>query len=196
MSSAALPSNIRVFVTFKEDTIFAGEELDATITFKNVDQPPRTNPDQKPRSRINAIAHSRAPSTPSQLPSRPTHSRQTSIASHPQPTKGASPKPSALGHRQAQSLTLLEGSNATTAARPPGHLGSHGRSVSIVSLGSDKGGSKKKGWFSSATRDPERPGYKLARSFSVQMSPSGSGKASPKWTSLGGMHVLIAYAAL
>jgi hypothetical protein len=33
---STMPSDIQVFVRFKEPSVFAGEELDCTITFKNV----------------------------------------------------------------------------------------------------------------------------------------------------------------
>lgn len=181
-SSAASSHNIRVFVTFKEDPVFAGEDIEAVITFTNTDVPARSpTPSAQPRrSRPSQIAHSRQPSSVTQAPSRPTRSRQASISSTaPQPPDTTPPR-----HRQAHSLNILGG--ATTRQRGPPSVGRasvppskpplhhHGRSISIVSWAAD-GTSPNKKTSVSHSREPSRPGFTLARSASVQVTPSARG---------------------
>lgn len=187
--SAASSTNIRVFVTFKEDSVFAGENIEAKISFKNIENPhpaPTLAPQSK-RTRPTAPTHSRQPSTTTQPFSRPTYSRQPSIASTAQPPPRTTPPK----HRQAQSLNILESTarppRSTTseaASAPPSKKGHHGRSVSIVSLGNDAGGTSK-GRGAPISRDPSRPGFKLARSASVQVAPASRGPG--RWSSIIGV---------
>ncbi|KAM5355558.1 hypothetical protein ACJ41O_002204 [Fusarium nematophilum] len=49
------PSNIRVFIRWHDQTVFAGEEVKCTITFKNVAPgagQPKQQPPQSERSRL------------------------------------------------------------------------------------------------------------------------------------------------
>ena len=190
--SAGSNTNIRVFVSFKEDSVFAGEDVEATVTFKNIEHPhpPPAVAAQPKRTRPTAPAYSRQPSTTTQPFSRPTHSRQPSVASTAQPPPRTTPPK----HRQAQSLTVLENTAKQRglipldgAAAPPTRKVQHGRSVSIVSLGSDAS-SPSKARGIPASRDPSRPGFKLARSASVQVTPASRGPG--RWSSMTGAHII------
>lgn len=190
-----LPSNLRVFVSFKEDTIFAGEDIEATITFKNVEplKPPQERSKQRGGVNVPPIRESPASTQrpPSQPASRTAHSRQPSIASHnskPPPRPASVRRQSQLGHRQALSLNVLESSPRKDQVNLPPSAGtapgtprrgsqSHGRSVSIVSIGSD---ADKQGKRASTTRESGKPVLKLSRSASVQVTPTLG--ASSRWS--------------
>ncbi|SPJ75651.1 related to RGP1 Reduced growth phenotype protein [Fusarium torulosum] len=125
------PSNIRVFIRWHDQTVFAGEEVKCTITFKNVTPGPgqsKQPPQQSERSRLASPLHGR-----------------------PKPSQGLTPPPSASsgrGHRRsALSLSVPASqshsrtgsvqwpSSPSSSDRRSNH--SHKRSVSIVSIGSN-----------------------------------------------------------
>ncbi|KAF5671010.1 RGP1-like protein [Fusarium heterosporum] len=124
------PSNIRVFIRWHDQTVFAGEEVKCTITFKNVTPGPgqsKQQPQQSERSRLASPLHGRA-----------------------KPSQGLTPPPSASsgrGHRRsALSLSVpatqshsrtgsVQWPSSPSSDRRPSH--SHKRSVSIVSIGSN-----------------------------------------------------------
>ncbi|KAM0423370.1 hypothetical protein ACHAPD_001843 [Fusarium lateritium] len=57
-----VPSNIRVFIRWHDQTVFAGEEVKCTITFKNVAPVPgqsKPPPQQSERSRLASPLHTR-----------------------------------------------------------------------------------------------------------------------------------------
>lgn len=130
--------NIRVFVRWDDDsTIHAGEELKATICFKNI------------------ASAGASTTTQSQLKPPPTHHRAGS--SHPSsrlappPSTPTSASRRAGGHRPSSSLSASTGKTTRSRAgsipwmptsHPPdtqqsnGNGNSHRRSVSIVSIGS------------------------------------------------------------
>ena len=189
MSGTTFPSNLRVHVSFKEDTIFAGEDIEATITLKNVE--PTKPPQERSKQRgVHVPPIHESPASTQLPPSRPTskpaHSRQTSIASGPNKNPPHVPQTRrSSGHRQTLSLNVLDTSPRKEvqsaplgAATIPGtpRKEAHSRSVSIVSIGSD---ADKKGKRTSVQRDPGRPGLKLARSASVQVTPTTG--ASSRW---------------
>lgn len=182
-SLAALPSNIRVFVTFKEDTIFAGEDVEATITFRNVELSKPRNASflpkmhMTPSSRQTSVASQKASQ---QAPSRPPIARQASVAAQVQRTR---PTVTA-SHRPTHSLTVLDGAARQSFAASPAlgvtridpvaRTNDHGRSISIVSLGSDTSGTKARGtppqrWFNNSPR-PDKP----TRSESLQVAVQGA----------------------
>lgn len=131
-----MASDIRVFVRWKEQTVFAGEDVECTITFKN-------------------IANEHPPPTPSRLVRR--SSRQASISGKSAHyAQGRSPviannhrlpirHPSGKAHRPSASLSAAVSPGIDTRSPSwnslrsngsgPGHK--HQRSVSIVSLASD-----------------------------------------------------------
>lgn len=125
-------SNIRVFIRWHEQTVFAGEEVKCTITFKNVASTASQSKQQQPSERSRLASPLRPKSNHGLTP----------------PLSGASGR----GHRRsALSLSVpssrahsRSGSVQWPAASPgqtdrplvstPGH--SHKRSLSIVSIGS------------------------------------------------------------
>lgn len=124
----ASSSNIRVFVQWSEPTVFAGEDVECQITFKNVAAVPHA-----PRSSSN----------PSSLNGFPGGERQWKTTPN-----STSPDPRAVisnrGHRSALSLNVSAGNrhlNQSSGIRDSRRKEagteerSHRRSVSIISLG-------------------------------------------------------------
>lgn len=165
-----MPSDIQVFVTWKDQTIFAGEDVECIITFKNVAES-NANPshgDQPSHQR----RHSRAVNTPSNSesffslkspfsqsrrsypisPSKKPFHRATSSLNSPWFGSHSFPPPSAPS-------TLRNGP-------PPSHK--HKRSVSILSIDSEGTGEKP-----ASNHPPSRPkparGH--GRSASLQVPP-------------------------
>lgn len=136
MSRNPTPSNIRVSVQFSKSTVFAGEDVECTVTFKNI---ARENGERSPsRSPQNNGASSQRKVTPIQSSNRPQlGSRNSSygpnIPAHLK--KGHRATHSAASSRQS-SATLQEGRVAeNNVAEPPRQK--HGRSLSIVSMGTE-----------------------------------------------------------
>ncbi|CAG7931994.1 unnamed protein product [Penicillium olsonii] len=133
-----MPSDIQVFVKWKDQTIFAGENVECTITFKNVaDTSAESNPESLHSRKGSRVAnHTNHTSSNSEsffgftFPGR----RSFSISSQRKPY-----------HRTASSLNtpLTPGSHSfppnngpsTPRTWQPGH--SHKRSVSILSIDSE-----------------------------------------------------------
>jgi hypothetical protein len=162
-------SNIRVFVQWKNATVFAGEDVECTITFKNVALPEGRG--RSPGRGQNGFAPGgerlrKLP--PVHSSTRPSVSRNSSFASQIAP-------PSHLrGHRPA--LSLSTPTNAGERRPPASQTGafgnnagghSHGRSLSIISLGTDAATEVNR--EKSAT--PGRPMRGHARSGSLQIVP-------------------------
>ncbi|AEO61947.1 hypothetical protein MYCTH_2312763 [Thermothelomyces thermophilus ATCC 42464] len=121
-------SNIRVFVRWHEQVIFAGEELKCTITFKNVARPAGSASSSSSSSSSSALSmpttatlrpgppqSSQFPPSPSRLPNAAADHHRGGGARQPsplQPGRGkpgpglAPPPPSARGHRSALSLSV------------------------------------------------------------------------------------------
>lgn len=166
------PSNIRVFIRWHDQTVFAGEEVKCTVTFKNVAPGPGQPKQPSPQSERSRLAS-------------PLHGR-------PKSNHGLTPPPSASsgrGHRRsALSLSVPSSqthsrsgsvqwpSSASATDRQPGH--SHKRSVSIVSIGS-----------TSTVEDhlqrneipmrPQRPHRGHGRASSLQIIPRAQNHPSP-----------------
>ena len=138
MSTTDGPSSIRAFITWHDQTVFAGEEVKCTITFKNVARAPGSSSSSRSR--------------PSPQQSRHASSERLKATS-PRTNKtnpGLAPPPAARGHRSSLSLSVPSSSavsrsragsipwspNLTdgSASSQNGH--GHKRSVSIVSIGS------------------------------------------------------------
>ncbi|KAG7294359.1 hypothetical protein NEMBOFW57_004430 [Staphylotrichum longicolle] len=101
-------SNIRVFVRWHEQVVFAGEEVKCTITFKNVARPPESSGRSTPTS---LRPSSQFPPNSSRHPGAERGPRQPSPL-HPgaqgrgKPSSGLAPPPSARGHRSTLSLSV------------------------------------------------------------------------------------------
>ena len=169
-----MPSHIRVFVRWKEPSVFAGEDVECTITFKNVSKPEEvvtqgisTWPDKRQSStdaasgQILMSGNRRSPSMIVKATGQPTlgnhqqyrHHRATGSLSIP-PTPIVSPR----------SSTLSVGNNSNVSSPRQ-----HQRTVSIVSLGSSEGG--KSGAQTHRMIPPSRPGSRHNRSASLQFLP-------------------------
>lgn len=158
-------SQLRVFVHFKEDTVFAGEEVECTITFKNVEvakkREPRPPPAPREEQNNTPSNHPLEQLRTARASSQATITRRSSVISSSQ-----SPYPPSSFHRNASSFSVVESANPEpkTPELPGGgfHIASgpaerkHGRKVSIVSMGGNVG--------------HQRPAAKHARSASVQTS--------------------------
>lgn len=161
-------SELRVLVRFKEDTVFAGEDVECTITFKNVELAAKQRPLGRPAPGeqqntpppSNPLEHLRA----ARAPSHTSRSRKSTAILSPPQSPHLSHIPS--HHRNASSFSVVESANPIqkTPELPGGgfHIANapaerkHGRKVSIVSLGSSTG--------------QQRPSMKHGRSVSVQVS--------------------------
>lgn len=170
-----MSSDIRIFVRWKEQCVFAGEDVECTITFKNV-----ANPHEN-----------LSPSTPI-WPSRRRSSHNTLHSMPPMPEYRRSPSTNApsksqpLAHGRDRQRRGTEPLNlpATPVLSPKSPLYSpgngsiaqaarpHQRSISIVSMGSgDVGKSMNQ---APHTMPPPRPGYRHNRSASLQYLPRRS----------------------
>jgi hypothetical protein len=155
---------MRVFVHWNKSTVFAGEDIECTITFKNVALPEGSDRSPIPTRHQNGFAPSgerlrKLP--PVHSSTRPSISRKSSFASQgpPQPLRA---------HRPAQSLHTFN-NNGSTPSRGGKHA--HGKSLSIVSLGTDA--ATEVSQERAALRRPMR-GH--GRSASLQVMP---GRPSP-----------------
>jgi hypothetical protein len=169
-----MSSDIQVFVKWKDQSIFAGEDVECTITFKNVaekNEDPGHAPTlhQRKQSRTPGTSHSdsfsiRLPSNPFRSPNR----RSYSIAPKNSPA-----------HRFSSSVSSpLIGSHSfpppsTPRTGPPGGH-KHKRSISILSIDSEGGASTGAG--DKTPRTPSqlnhsRPTRGHGRSASLQVVP-------------------------
>ena len=204
-------SNIRASVKWKQPTVFAGEEIECIITFKNIASAPdpqynghalggRKLPVQKttplpakaadPRSRKNSLrSHTAATQTPI---GGPPLSRQSSIRSRSGP-------PTGRGHRPTLSLSTSQiagsrplqpaSSRVDDANTAPDYK--HGRSISIVSIGQDSKGGDLRGQNLSRVVSGSSKGH--TRSTSLNMVPRRSGAVSAP---VSGMPVCTAHVAV
>lgn len=179
------PSSIRVFIHWHDQTVFAGEEVRCTITFKNVARPPGSAPSQSKSS-----PHQSRHLNSNHHPTSPLHAQ-----SRTKPPAGLAPPPAARGHRSSLSLTVPSAA-ATSRARAgsipwpaqnpsddrSGNVrgGGHGhrRSVSIVSIGSASAAGD--GQSNGAPGKPQRPTRGHARASSLQIVPRGGPASGPR----------------
>ncbi|KAF2745780.1 Rgp1-domain-containing protein [Sporormia fimetaria CBS 119925] len=136
--------DIRVFVQWKESTVFAGEDVECTITFKNVadidGQDTAPNPTRHGGIVPAGERHRKLP--PVQSSTRPSMSRNSSFASQ-------LPPPHLRGHKPSLSLST-PASNAGDSRSPltptgafpngsgaPANRHKHQRSLSIMSIGTE-----------------------------------------------------------
>jgi hypothetical protein len=175
-----MPSDIQVFVRFKEPSVFAGEELDCTITFKNVAS------EQYDVSLLDTKSgrHSRRVSLAEQSATTPRGNNAGWSKENPRLATAALHSPRSIinrGHRATASLSIpkLSGTPIGTPATPykekavvrPSPSPSHQRSMSIISaesadVGDDYGSQK-------SARIPERPRSDIShrRTSTLQVYP-------------------------
>lgn len=174
----AMPSDIQVFVNWKDQTIFAGEDVECTITFRNVAESSNTaesnNSNHHHQQRKQArpsTANTNSDSSFFSLksPQNLFSSRRSSNSLSPQKK---------TSHRTSSSLsTPLVGSHSfpppSTPRNGPSHGHKHKRSVSILSIDSEGGGDKTPVPSSpfNRSRPPPPPPKGHGRSASLQVLP-------------------------
>lgn len=131
-------SNIRVFVQWSEQTVFAGENIECQITFKNVAAVPNVPGSTSHPGSLNGFASNGG----RERKIMPLHTPASQGKSNALQNNRSAP--SSRGHRSALSLNVPAGSGRsgeglgpkTTAYNKVGiEQRSHKRSVSIMSLG-------------------------------------------------------------
>ncbi|KAL7624015.1 Golgi membrane exchange factor (Ric1p-Rgp1p) subunit [Parahypoxylon ruwenzoriense] len=180
MPSEGVASNIRVFITWDDQTVFAGEDIKCQITFRNIAPGP---------SQARSSHQHQQPQTP--LTER---SRQPSplLSPRTKPNNGLTPPVSGRGHRSTLSLTVPSNSSrlrgapqqwTPTLSQPqrPGHA--HKRSLSIVSIGS-AAALEDQSHANTAPARPQRPARGHGRSASLQISPRGGLMSGPQSAAL------------
>ena len=175
------PSNIRVFVQWLEKTVFAGENIECEITFKNIAAVP-----DAPRS----VLHSNSLNgfTPGGERQRKTTPLQVS-GTQAKNAAGQSTRPlvSSRGHRTALSLNVpssgdrLQRGSAHRSGRQS-EVGSesrpHRRSISIVSLGNPERAAEESSAQQKVDESTRRQSKGHVRASSLQIIPRRSGNNS------------------
>ena len=171
-------SDIRVSVQWKSSTVFAGEDIECTITFKNVARL-RRSPSPNAQLRGHGLHRERwKDNLPSHLLQKPSggQQRKSSLASQPGYRK----------HKPALSLSTPNGhfspqqqSNEPPAPQTSGHQ--KRRSISIVSIGSNL--AEEESPHRSPLTSVKRPSHGHSRAASLQMLPKRNGFPSPRATS-------------
>jgi len=176
-------TNIRVFVQWAEQTVFAGEEIECQITFKNVATVPAPSKASLHPSAANGFAGGGE-----------RHRKSPTAQIKTNSTLSSRPSPPTKGHRTALSLSTTAGPGQVQSAPgswigEPGKTnqdgGTHKRSLSIISIGASEGGfddSKSQG---SLPEQPRRLSRGHGRSASLQIVPRrygvNGGPTSGKW---------------
>lgn len=170
----ASPSKMRAFVQWKQGSVFAGEEIECIISFKNTHDDgsqqtadeQTTSSRQQPAPRQRSATHStqQLSTAPSVAGSRTvSHSRghrpALSLSLVPPPTGTHARVPS-----HAASQVSATNTTATTTRHPP----THGRSLSIMSMGSEKATAT----TSVTTRRPARAHGRSASMQVLSRTPS------------------------
>ncbi|GAB7352810.1 hypothetical protein MBLNU459_g3426t1 [Dothideomycetes sp. NU459] len=182
----ASTSNIRAFVRWREPTVFSGEHVECIITFKNTAALPADDEQPPPvgHSKNGGVTAGSRPRmerqrtvTQSTGLSRPDLSRTPSLAGSRAPSYSR-------GHRPSLSLSVIP--SQTPHGRTPS-AGSvvhrpapaHGRSLSIMSLGSDAAPAQlpRSSPPLGSSRRPSRAGH--GRSASAQLVSRVSAQPSP-----------------
>ncbi|KAF1812718.1 Rgp1-domain-containing protein [Eremomyces bilateralis CBS 781.70] len=162
------PSNLRVSVQWKQPAIFAGEDVECIITFKNVAHTPEDRP-VGPPTRPNGVEIPRYKASRRDRPQ--SHTRNSSLNSQ-------FSIPVGRGHRptlsvQTASARAPNGSIAESAETPLSSAATprpnHGRSLSIISLGSQSNGVNSSGQPVETSRSRKR---NHGRSSSAQLVSS------------------------
>jgi hypothetical protein len=170
-------TNIRVFVQWTEQTVFAGEEIECQITFKNVASnppPPRTllHPPSTngfayggERQRKSPIAQVRNSNSLNQRPPPPTRGHRSTISLT---------APVGIGRSQPGPGSWAGHSKASASGS------THKRSVSIISIGASEGAADDTTSNGIAgTIDGQRMARQHRRSASLQITPRRNGMNGP-----------------
>ena len=165
-ASLPTPSTIRVFVQWKEQTVFAGENIECQITFRNVATAPLPARLSPHPSNLNSFSST-----------GPRKAAQVKTGSPLNPRPGHQGK----GHRSTLSLNVPAGplrsqppstSWSARNAKSPREGDQHKRSVSIISIGASESVPEETASFAERPKGPSR-GH--GRSASLQIVPRGLG---------------------
>jgi RAB6A-GEF complex partner protein 2 len=171
-------SNIRVFVQWSEQTVFAGEDIECQITFKNVAAVPNAPRSSSHPSSLNGFAPGggrERKSTPLQTPAA---QGKNNIS------QNSRTAPSSRGHRSTLSLNVPVGSERSNPGPEPRNSGhgqvgteerSHKRSVSIISLGISEDPGDEAITQRNVAEGSRRPSRGHVRASSLQIVPRRSG---------------------
>ncbi len=171
----SVTSNIRVFVHFRETTVFAGDEVACTITFKNLDTlEARPQPDRTPQQCNEHLPrHLQESSRASRAPSRSHLSRNLSTISQEWTKQQIDQKkhpthlPEVVNKAIQSQLPLRSKGDVQASGSAIHHK--HGRSVSIISLGVEAGNQQSR---TDSTRTSTSPRLRHARSASLKNAPT------------------------
>ncbi|KAH7156168.1 Rgp1-domain-containing protein [Dactylonectria macrodidyma] len=166
-------SNIRVFIRWHDQTVFAGEEVKCTITFKNVASGPNLPKHQSSSGNLASPLRRKSNNglTPpsASAPSGRGHHRSALSLS----------VPSSRTHSRSGSLQWPAPSSTTSDRHPPPSAGhAHKRSLSIVSIGSTSTIDDHTQRNEPPAR-PSRPTRGHGRASSLQIIPRAQNQAPP-----------------
>ncbi|KAI9739382.1 MAG: hypothetical protein M1818_005070 [Claussenomyces sp. TS43310] len=174
---STLTSGIRVFVQWSEQTVFAGENIECQITFKNIAPPSNSPGDGSHSARTNGFSLNGERSRKPLSSQTPTHQARHITSQHSHPPM------SSRGHRSTLSLNVLPGDarlqrTPESSKDESGKVGlgeaSHRRSVSIISLGRGEGLVDDLGSQGNLGVGQRRPSRGHTRAASLQIVPRRS----------------------
>jgi RAB6A-GEF complex partner protein 2 len=179
LASTMLPStsSIRVFVQWSDQTVFAGEDIECQITFRNVasvSNPPRSS--SHPGS-LNGFTGRERQRKTSPLQTPALQAKNSSIPNSRAATSNR-------GHRSTLSLNVPVGSGRVTQSsgtrnnRPNEAVleqRPHRRSVSIISLGISEPPGDETASLNTVGEGSRRPSKGHVRASSLQIVPRRSG---------------------
>ena len=171
-----MPSDIQVFVRFKEPSVFAGEELECKITFKNVatgqhDTPPLDSISGRHSRRVGFVEQSATASRGTSAGWSKENPRLATTAIH---SAWSSINRS---HKATASLSIPKSSGTATASPSPPCVEravvrpgpNHRRSVSIISAGSPSFREDYDSQKSGQIAERLRPGLSHRRTSTLQV---------------------------
>ena len=174
-------SDIRVSVQWKNPTVFAGEDIECTITFKNnaLAHRVRPPPSPSPHTASHGLHRDRWKET---LPMRSTNA-PISVKHRKSPSFSGFPQSYARSHQHSLSTSsangfikspVAEAHDRTTETACP-RDNKHRRSVSIVSI---RGEADDEATRQGQSLNSGRPGHSHARAASLHVMPRKSGLLS------------------
>lgn len=173
-------SQIRVFIRWHDQTVFAGEEVKCTITFKNVASSPEEQ--QRQRQQLEQAQQANAQSD--------RHRLTSSLHTRAKPSPNLSSPPLGKGHRRAAHSVSVPASDfrsrsgsvqwSSPGPASDGRQGhAHKRSLSILSFGSAVAPADDHTLRNEGAIKSPRPLRAHNRSASLQISPRVHGSPIP-----------------
>lgn len=176
MSRADAPAstNIRVFVHWSDQTVFAGEEIRCRITFKNVAHPPSLQPTRSAHPSP-LLGTPRKPNNSSSSLAPPASAR---VRGHRATLSLNVPPSTSRRHSTASTAQWLGSPQQPRPTTPHAKAGgghAHQRSLSIVSIGSAATAGEDQGLTNGSRTPSHRTPRRHSRSASLQISPGAGG---------------------